>query len=33
MSKDLEEITTFRTRLGTFKYLMVAFSPYNRPAS
>ena len=33
MSKDLEELTTFLTRFGAFKYLVMSFGLCNRPAS
>ena len=31
MSEDSEELTTFLTRFGTFKYLVILFGLYNRP--
>ncbi len=33
MSEDLEELTTFLTRFGAFKYLVMPFGLCNRPAS
>ena len=33
MSKDLKKLTTFLTRFDTFKYLVIPFSLYNKPAS
>ena len=33
MSKDSEELTTFLTRFGTFKYLVMPFGLCNGPAS
>ena len=33
MSEDLEELTTFLTRFGAFKYLVMLFGLYNGPAS
>ena len=33
MSEDLEELTTFLTRFGVFKYLVMPFGLYNGPAS
>lgn len=33
MPKDLKKLTTFLTRFGVFKYLIIPFCFYNRPAS
>ena len=33
MSEDSKELTTFLTRFGTFKDLVILFSLCNRPAS
>ncbi len=33
MSEDLEELTTFLTRFGAFKYLVMPFGLCNDPAS
>ncbi len=33
MSEDSEELTTFLTRLGSFKYLIIPFGLCNGPAS
>ncbi len=33
MSEDSKELTTFLTRFGAFKYLVIPFGLYNRPAS
>ena len=33
MLEDSEELTIFLTRFGAFKYLVMPFGLYNRPAS
>ena len=33
MSKNSKELTTFLTRFGAFKYLIISFSLYNGLAS